>query len=170
MNQDCVPRWKPNEEFNRHWFAQIALALAYIHSKAILHKDIAERNIFVQYSDPNLQDLEERFMSSIVKLGDFGISEDLSKGYKLEALRQKLKKDIFDLGEVLRGISVDRSDLLEDLLSKMTTAKPLKTEKILKHPWLQANRDPRTERFIWRSTGYRESRFDPLNQKWVKGF
>jgi NIMA (never in mitosis gene a)-related kinase len=45
-------------------FAQIALAMQYIHSKHILHRDLKTANIF----------LTER---GVVKLGDFGISAQL---------------------------------------------------------------------------------------------
>ena len=89
-NQDVKPKWKPSEEFTRHWFAQVALALTYIYSLGIQNNDLYERYIIVLYTDPNLQDLEERFMSSVVKIGDFGISQDLSD-HSPKDLKKKLK-------------------------------------------------------------------------------
>ena len=160
-----IMKWRPSEDFTRYWFAQIALALAYIHSKAILHNDILFKNIFVQFTQPNLPDLEYRFLSSVVKLGDFGVAVDLSK-YSPQDLKMALTEDIGQLGRALGFYSgVYKSDLLQYLIKQMCRKHPLTAEEVLKHPWLQANTSPWTERFIWRPTGYRESRFDPLNQK-----
>merc|ERR1719355_45480 len=47
------------------WFAQIVLALQYIHSEKVLHCDLKTSNIFLSRE------------SSVVKLGDFGISRVL---------------------------------------------------------------------------------------------
>lgn len=49
------------------WFAQVTLALQYIHSERVLHRDVKTSNIF----------LVEASRTSIVKLGDFGISRVL---------------------------------------------------------------------------------------------
>mmetsp|Transcript_107317 Transcript_107317/g.285541 ORF Transcript_107317/g.285541 Transcript_107317/m.285541 type:complete len:591 (-) Transcript_107317:167-1939(-) len=49
------------------WFVQIALALRYIHSEKVLHRDLKTSNIFL---NDNL---------STVKLGDFGISRVLEQ-------------------------------------------------------------------------------------------
>jgi serine/threonine protein kinase len=50
-----------DEELVLFWFAQIASALEFVHSKKILHRDLKTQNIFLDKDD-------------IVKLGDFGIA------------------------------------------------------------------------------------------------
>ncbi len=47
------------------WFIELALALDYIHSLNILHRDIKTQNIFIG-------------ADGVLKLGDFGISKVLS--------------------------------------------------------------------------------------------
>mmetsp|Transcript_102845 Transcript_102845/g.300031 ORF Transcript_102845/g.300031 Transcript_102845/m.300031 type:complete len:578 (-) Transcript_102845:88-1821(-) len=56
-----------SEEQVMTWFVQIALALRYIHSEKVLHRDLKTSNIFLT------DDL------STVKLGDFGISRVLEQ-------------------------------------------------------------------------------------------
>jgi len=60
-----------NEQFSEDqvmsWFVQIALALQFIHSHKILHRDLKTSNIFVSEN------------SSMVKLGDFGLSRVLER-------------------------------------------------------------------------------------------
>jgi NIMA (never in mitosis gene a)-related kinase len=46
------------------WFVQIVLALQYIHSEKILHRDLKTANIFLTHQN-------------VLKLGDFGISAQL---------------------------------------------------------------------------------------------
>lgn len=48
-----------------NWFVQICLALQYIHSRKVLHRDIKSSNIFLTGNNT-------------VKLGDFGISRVLT--------------------------------------------------------------------------------------------
>ncbi|TDH73199.1 uncharacterized protein CCR75_003072 [Bremia lactucae] len=47
------------------WFAQLVLAVAYIHGKNVLHRDLKAQNIFLTHKN-------------VVKLGDFGISKALA--------------------------------------------------------------------------------------------
>ena len=48
------------------WIAQIALAVEYIHSQRVLHRDLKTQNVFLT-----------RY--NVVKIGDFGISRILEK-------------------------------------------------------------------------------------------
>ena len=97
--------WRPSEEFTRHWFAQLALAVAYLHSHQIRHNDIYARNIFVQFTEPSIPDLLERFHSSVVKLGDLGVAEDCSKYKSPRDLRNMLSEDIHLLGNELKSLT-----------------------------------------------------------------
>lgn len=47
------------------WFAQLVLAVAYIHGKNVLHRDLKAQNVFLT-------------RRNVVKLGDFGISKALA--------------------------------------------------------------------------------------------
>ena len=47
------------------WFVQISLGLHYIHKKKIIHRDLKTQNIFMT-------------STKLVKIGDFGISKQLS--------------------------------------------------------------------------------------------
>uniref|UniRef100_A0AAV1UK61 non-specific serine/threonine protein kinase n=1 Tax=Peronospora matthiolae TaxID=2874970 RepID=A0AAV1UK61_9STRA len=47
------------------WFAQLVLAVAYIHGKNVLHRDLKAQNVFLTHKN-------------VVKLGDFGISKALA--------------------------------------------------------------------------------------------
>lgn len=57
-----------NEHFTElevfNWVVQIALALEYVHSKRVIHRDIKTQNIFLTGNNT-------------VKIGDFGISKVL---------------------------------------------------------------------------------------------
>eukprot|EP00757_Euglenozoa_sp_SAG-D1_P008322 gene8323-2847_t len=51
------------EEQLLDWFIQLCLAMKYMHSKKVLHRDIKTQNIFIS--------------DGVMKLGDFGISRVL---------------------------------------------------------------------------------------------
>ncbi len=51
-----------------YWFSQIASALAFTHSKSVLHRDLKTQNIFLT-------------KEQIVKLGDFGIARVGARGW-----------------------------------------------------------------------------------------
>lgn len=92
------------EEVIWRWFAQIAAAVKYIHSKKIIHRDIKVENIFIS-GDGN------------IKLGDFGISKLLENSMEFagtgvgtpyylspeicQGLKYNFKTDIWMLGCLL---------------------------------------------------------------------
>ena len=159
--------WEPNDLFNRHWFAQAVRGLAYLHNQGYLHNDLYARNIFVKFGDPTLNNLEEWFMSSLVKLRDFGVAKDLST-LDPDERQLELKWDIKHLGEIVEDYFDYESELLDQMIDKMTgdSTKRLTAVELMAYDWLQANTGPRTEPYIWRPTGYTESRFDPFTQNW----
>lgn len=65
INQKAKSGEHFSEEQVMTWFAQIVLALQFIHSEKVLHRDLKTSNIFL------------RKESSTIKLGDFGISRVL---------------------------------------------------------------------------------------------
>ena len=54
---------KFSEDEIMNWFAQILMALLYLHTKKILHRDLKTQNIFLK--------------NDCLKLGDFGIAKVL---------------------------------------------------------------------------------------------
>ena len=168
VNELKGPEWEPHDVFNRHWFAQTALGLAYIHSKDIKHDDIKAANIFIRFTNRTLNSLEHRFMSSVVKLGDFGVSINLINSRPDEVTNFQ-SGDIYKLGATLREYQYySDSDQLEDLINQMIGDEPPTAQQVLTHPWLQENTDPRTEPYIYRTTRFQKSIFDPLTQKWKR--
>lgn len=69
LRQRIITHRDSNDHFSEEqvmqWFVQILLALEYIHSQRVLHRDLKTSNIFLSEG------------SSMVKLGDFGISRVL---------------------------------------------------------------------------------------------
>lgn len=53
------------DELVCRWTAELAMALQFIHSRGVLHRDVKTSNIFVMAEDDSL------------KLGDFGIAKEL---------------------------------------------------------------------------------------------
>uniref|UniRef100_A0A1I8FXS9 non-specific serine/threonine protein kinase n=1 Tax=Macrostomum lignano TaxID=282301 RepID=A0A1I8FXS9_9PLAT len=53
------------EELIMDWFAQLCLALKYIHDRRIIHRDIKPKNIFLMRN------------GKVIKLGDFGVAKTL---------------------------------------------------------------------------------------------
>lgn len=71
MREQILKKQQAQEFFIEHqvmtWFAQILLALQYMHGEKVLHRDLKTSNIF----------LVEAAATTTVKLGDFGISRVL---------------------------------------------------------------------------------------------
>lgn len=102
-NQDgSLNYWSEDEILD--WFAQIALALKFVHDRKILHRDLKAANIFITKDGK-------------IKLGDFGIARVLSNTISqaqtlvgtpyylspeiIESKPYSFKSDIWSLGIVL---------------------------------------------------------------------
>ena len=163
--------WQPNELFTRHWFAQVCLGLAYVHQQGFIHEDIKANNIFIMFRDRTLDNLVELFMSSVIKLGDFGRAWYL--GYIENVTQQQIEeiqfRDIQALGATLNSLKGPIEGQIQDIINEMMGDHDTipTAEKLLSHSWLQANQDQRTEPFIYRDRRYPVSRFDRLEQRWV---
>jgi NIMA (never in mitosis gene a)-related kinase len=77
LSQHIKQRAKHEKQFQEHevidLFVQIVMALHYVHSKRILHRDLKTQNIFVSRGRNGTMGL--------VKLGDFGIAKVLEGSY-----------------------------------------------------------------------------------------
>ena len=111
--------WAPPEHITKHWFAQVALGLDYLHSNLITHEDMSENNILYRKKSElstGEGDLEDDFFSSIFKISDFGTSsvhyEDTTNDFLIGQ-----KEDITKLGDLLFNFGIP-GNLALDLRSQ----------------------------------------------------
>ncbi|KAI6650362.1 Protein farnesyltransferase/geranylgeranyltransferase type-1 subunit alpha [Oopsacas minuta] len=69
-----------NEKEVLIWSCQLASALVYLHDSKILHRDLKSQNIFLT---SDLSDFHTSPLTTVLKLGDFGISRPLEGTYDL---------------------------------------------------------------------------------------
>eukprot|EP00754_Rhynchopus_humris_P014116 Rhum_TRINITY_DN14369_c5_g9::Rhum_TRINITY_DN14369_c5_g9_i1::g.86702::m.86702/K08857/NEK1_4_5; NIMA (never in mitosis gene a)-related kinase 1/4/5 len=77
------------EDVVRSWVLQLASALYYIHSAHVLHRDLKAANVFLTHAQ------------QVVKLGDFGISKQLSRSE--EYARTTLGTPFYLSPEIVKG-------------------------------------------------------------------
>ena len=69
LSHEIKRRATRNESFDEKqvldWFVQMVMALRYVHSKRILHRDLKTQNIFIAHHNGR----------ALIKLGDFGIAK-----------------------------------------------------------------------------------------------
>ncbi|KAI6004391.1 Pkinase-domain-containing protein [Pisolithus orientalis] len=141
-----------SEDEARIIFGQLCLAVAYLHDKGIVHRDLKLENVL----------LDERCR---VKLGDFGFTREYERGVYMETFCEMLKGtrylgpevDVWSMGvilyclltgtlpfddddeavmkeKVIRGKSTDARDLIGNIL-QMDPSKRLTIPQILSSPW-----------------------------------
>ncbi|KAJ8610495.1 hypothetical protein CTAYLR_007777 [Chrysophaeum taylorii] len=64
----------PSEDVVVHMFAQLCMALEYVHAKRVVHRDVKTSNVFLT---------RDQAGNDVVKLGDFGISKVLDRSGEL---------------------------------------------------------------------------------------
>jgi len=90
-----------------NWFFQVCLALQYLHSKNIVHRDIKPSNIFLMENN-------------IIKLGDFGLSKNISPLHPAKTLAgsplytaPELLKEIKEIEEIEKGKKEEKIKLIK---------------------------------------------------------
>eukprot|EP00388_Colpodella_angusta_P022124 GDKJ01056439.1.p1 GENE.GDKJ01056439.1~~GDKJ01056439.1.p1 ORF type:complete len:1283 (+),score=379.14 GDKJ01056439.1:1-3849(+) len=110
------------------WFAQMVEALAFIHSKKILHRDLKSANVFLKTKKP-INTFED-FLDASVKIGDFGIARTLENSRDMaktaigtwsyfspevcSGLPYTFKSDIWALGCILFEMCALRTPFILD--------------------------------------------------------
>merc|ERR1719498_1095613 len=155
-----------------NWFVQVLLALEYVHGERILHRDLKTSNLF----------LTEK--STVVKLGDFGISRQFASTMELassvvgtphymspEVCENKpytFKSDVWSLGCVLYELCMLKhafsADNLLGLVHKIVSGK---YESI--PPMYSANLNSLIQRMLTRNAHARPSVRTLIEDKHVVG-
>ena len=76
LPQDYQGCYVFEEDVTRHWLAQVARGLDYLHDLGIVHNDIHDGNILYKLNDKQAQTFDDRVLSSTFKLADFGMAID----------------------------------------------------------------------------------------------
>ncbi|RLM98704.1 serine/threonine-protein kinase Nek4-like [Panicum miliaceum] len=113
------------EEVLLKWFAQLVLAVDYLHSNYVLHRDLKCSNIFLTKD----QD---------IRLGDFGLAKTLKEddlaSSDMAGLISKINRS--SMGPLPACYSVSMKTLIKSMLRKSPEHRPTASE-ILKNPYLQ---------------------------------
>ena len=188
-----------SELLSRHWFAQIARALHYLHNHGITQGDMHAGNILYRLGQFQTDSYEDKFLSCLFKLADFNLGvtekEDIWEDYKTKDITflvkwlfkftvprsfkfasyntKKMLKDAHGGNDPpefnqLSSELIDLFTQIDDKNSDLWVGSHINLEKVLYHPWLQINTEPRTHPYIMRPSGqYNETVWDEEKKKFV---
>ncbi len=96
----------PDLSERRRIFSQLLDAVSYIHSRGILHNDLAPQNILITRADSNVKLIDFGFADDAVHYMDksLGTTRDYASPELVEGRQTDVRSDIWSLGMIMRDI------------------------------------------------------------------